>query len=224
VGVARFTTLLETNHRYEAALVPVEEPFNPATVDWDDYTPLHTFRFRTSRWPHLTAHVAAHDVLDEVAGTADLAALFTALGSPAAGRRLDDQALDAALAALGLPPRPPAAAPEVVRVWRATEDGHEVCALLVDGPEPLLRDAASQLGLRDQTSAAQPLFVLGSRSGARLLLLFRSGAGFVSTTAATLHLDVTHPFVGLNGQPANETATLAIPVPARPPFFDEEAP
>ncbi|HYG61425.1 MAG TPA: hypothetical protein VEL74_02485, partial [Thermoanaerobaculia bacterium] len=230
-GFARFTTLLETNHRYEAALVPVEDtagaPFDPETVDWNDHTPLHTFRFRTSRWPNLTAHVAAHEVLDEVASTAgvsDLAALYTALGSPGPERRFDDQALDEALAALGLPPRPPAAVPEVVRVWRATEDGHEIFAVLVDGPEPLVRDAASHFFLRDEASGPQPIFMLGSRSGSRLLLFFHSGVGFDATTASALQLEVIHPFVGLNGQPATEQATLAIPVPARPPFFDEEAP
>jgi hypothetical protein len=68
------TTVLETNQRYEASLVPIPtpvEPFDPSTIDWNAFHAVHTFRFRTSRWPNLDAHLVAHAVLDEVAATPD---------------------------------------------------------------------------------------------------------------------------------------------------------
>jgi hypothetical protein len=88
-----------------------------------------------------------------------------------------------------------------------------------------LRDAASDLLLWEEGSLIRPVFLLGALSKARLLLLFHSGVGFGGVTVAPpLRLEATHHFTGLNGQPATEKAALTLTVPARPPFFDEEAP
>jgi hypothetical protein len=226
-GMARFTTLLETNQRYQAALVPIPtpvEPFDPQTVDWPAYPPLHRFTFRTSRWPNLTAHVAAHAVFDELARSADLGALFSELGAPAGGRRSDDPGLDAALLALGLPPRSPAEIPEIVRIWRQTPGGYEVVALLFDGPEPLVRDDASVLSVRDDADAPLMSFRLGSSSGTRSLLLFTAPGAFVAISAAELRVEIAHTYVGLQGLPVTEAAVRAVVVPPQPSFLDEEAP
>jgi hypothetical protein len=144
-----------------------------------------------------------------------------------AGPRVVDDALlaSAMTDALGLPPREPAAAPELVRVWQPTAVGHEVAALLLDGPEPLPRVSGGVLELRTPGDAAVPCVLVQSVSGARTLVLFRDGGGgLTAIPAAPLRLVLSDEWIAADGTAQRDTTTLELEVPPRPAILEPEGP
>lgn len=238
-GVADFPSVLARETWYDASIVSVPDPTGtldlsalPADWTWTEHPHLHRFRFRTSRFLTFTEHVAAYVVLDEVADEApDFVDVATAAGTTS---RLvvDDQTLDAVVAALRLPPRePPWRAPptpstppgpprppELVRVWRQTASGtHEVVALFMDGPEPLGVDGVD-IDLAGSDSVVQ---VRGT-SGARSVLLRRANGALSTwpTGAATLRL--TDRFRDVEGTESTETLDLTVAIPNQPDSMNAE--
>lgn len=225
--VVRITNALATSRRYEAATFALETTADLATVDWASQAPAHRFTFNTSRWPTFAAHVAAYGAtgaLDELVPSPTFTAVAAAVG--AAARVLDDALLATVMTDLfGLPPRPPAAEPELVRVWGRDATGERLVALLLDGPEPLPRPGDGALELRTAANAALPIALVQTTSGARTLILFRDGAtSFGPLASQPLTLVASDAFVAADGSRQTDFATIALPVPARPAFLEPEGP
>lgn len=214
IGVAHFGSLLELDRGYEASLVPLPDPSGTvdlSTVDWEPLPIIHSFRFRTSRWANLADHLAAHTILDEILDSAPNLGSINA--SPP--RLWDDVALEEALySRLGVVPRPPASAPEIARLWRPAGGGttQAVVAILIDGPEPLVRPAAT-ITMTDALSAPVPIVVRASRAATRALILFPSATGLGPAPAGPLTLTVGDGV---------ESATAEIEIGVAPAFMAEE--
>jgi len=217
IGVAHFASLLELDRGYEAYLVPVPDPngtVDLSTLDWAPLPILHSFRFRTSRWPNLPAHVAAHRLLDEILdGVPDL------IGIDATAPRLsDDDALEDALhARLGAIPRAPASEPEIVRLWRVEQSGglvpvYTVVGVLIDGPEPIAGPSTT-IAMRDASATPIPIVIRAARSGTRALLLFSSPTGLGGAPAGALTLVINDGV---------ENASTIVDVGVAPAFLAEE--
>jgi len=101
-----------------------------------------------------------------------------------------------------------------VRVWREQADAWDVVALLVDGPEPFLRDGAT-------LQAGVGLLEVRGVSGARSLVLFPSSGAFGPLTG-DLALTVSETYYNLAGDAVAELATIAVAVPEKPAFFGPE--
>jgi hypothetical protein len=216
IGTAHFGSLLERNRGYEASLIPVPDPdgtVDLSTVDWAPLTAIHSFRFRTSRWDNLAAHAAAHAILDEIVdGSPDLGEI----GSPPA-RAWDDTALEDTLhTRLGAPPRTPATAPEIVRLWRKEGSDeaptYSVVGLLIEGPEPLVKPTTS-ISVRDELSAPVPVAIIAAESGTRALWLFRTTDGVGPSPSGVLTIAVDDGV---------ENARFTVAVGATPEFLVEE--
>jgi hypothetical protein len=228
-GVAHFSTLLGTSRRYDGMLVMLPTSVSDLTsvANWDSYPVVYRFRFNTSKYLSFSDHVAAHKIYDEICDPAsNLAALTTALGSlPTDGRIIDDVLLESVLADhLHLAPRTPPGAPEVVRIWQwdaSTADQGRLVALLLDGPEPLIRaDAALTLVIQPSTSMSTVQF--RQASGARTLILFPTATGFDSPPSGDLIATLDSTFIDANGVLVSETASLTIPVPTQIPTLSPE--
>jgi len=209
IGVAHFGSLLELDRGYEGMLVPVPDPTGTvdlSTVDFETLPVIHSFRFRTSRWSNLPEHVAAHALLDEILDAPNPGGIN--LVPP---RLWDDVALEEALhVRLRAVPRAPAAAPEIVRLWRPAGGGmtQAVVGVLVDGPEPLLRPEAT-ITMTDASSAPVPIVIRAARTATRALILFPAGVSPLGTLTLTINDGV-------------ESASTAIEVGAAPAFMAEE--
>lgn len=214
VGVAHFGSLLALGTGYRGDLVPVPDPTGSvdlATVDWASLPSLHTFHFRTSRWPSLAAHLAAHQVVDELLERP----LEVATLGPAVPQ-VSDAAVAALLERLELPPRPPAREPEIVRVWnRGSSAGApwSVIALLIDGPEPVLRHGV-QLAAASAVGGVT-IAIVAALSRSRALVLFTAGAGVGVAPVGPLVLTVSD---------GTESATMTLVVSTAPAVLAEELP
>lgn len=182
-ATAEITSLLEPETRYTATIHSIDENAPLDRVDWDAAPALYTWRFRTSRWASPGDHLDDHAVVDELTDTlADAATLRAAAGTAATPatttgtRTVDDRALnDLLFGTLGLPPRRPPADPEAIRVWTwdTDTDAAEPVALILDGPEPLLRDGITPT-VRQGGRTLAGRFVTGE-SGARVLFVPDAG-------------------------------------------------
>lgn len=139
-------SLLVAGEQYVAELHAV--PQDVAGGEWAGSVLLHRWRFRASRWASATEHLMAHRSNEEIVFDVDLIAEERRMRERAADRTsdghvVDEIALDRALIdGMGLMPRPAPAEPVITTVWNwatRTDDLTPV-ALLLDGPEPLLRD------------------------------------------------------------------------------------
>ena len=219
--------MLVPGRAYDAALFALDATLpGPAVAPWSTLQPLYQFTFRTSRWATLADHLAAtvaHGALDEIGLGEGLAALSERLGS--ASRLVDDVALAAALADLGLPPRDPPEQPELVRIWETGSGGERLLGLLIDGPEPLPRPEGGSLELRTPSDARIPSAIIQGQSGARTLVLFRQGAdGLTGMTPAPLRIEVRDDWIDAQGVAQTDSAVLDLAVPPRPAFLEPDAP
>ena len=226
--VVRLTDVLAPARRYDASVFALEAGVADFdAVEWQSQVPLYQFTFRTSRWPSFAAHAAASlapGALDELlAAPVAFTGLAALIGAGA--RVVDDALLASAMAdALGLPPRDPAAAPEVVRVWQPAAGGHQLAALLLDGPEPLPRVSGGALELRTPADVAVPCVLVQSASGTRTLVLFRDGGGLTAIPPAPLRLILSDDWIAVDGSAQRDTVTLELEVPPRPPILEPEGP
>jgi hypothetical protein len=220
-GVAHFPSILGTDRWYDGSLVLLPDSVaDPSTVtDWDAHPVAHRFRFRTSPWPSLVVHASAYAarVVDELCEEPpDLPAL-----AALTGRKTNAQLLETVLhEQLHLVERPPAVRPEVVRVWRRAGPAPgdvALVAVLLDGPEAFLR-AAGTLAVRDSFTTPVQFAVVDNESCTRTLVLPRA----MGVTWAELRLTVSDPYTGAGGTTVTDDATLALAVPARPAFLEEE--
>jgi hypothetical protein len=220
-GVAHFPSILATDRWYDGTLVLLPDSVtDPSTVDdWDVHPVAHRFRFRTSVWPSLAVHAGAYAarVRDELCEEPpDLAAL-----AALAGRKTDAQLLETVMhEQLHLAPRPPAVRPEVVRVWRRAGPAPgdvTLVAVLLDGPEAFLR-AKGTLTVRDGFANPVPFAVVDNESFTRSLVLPRA----MGMAWSELRLTIADAFTGAGGTTVSEDASIALPVPPRPAFLEEE--
>lgn len=212
-ATAEISSLLAPETRYTASLRSVDENASLDAVDLDAAPAVYTWRFRTSRWESASAHLTAHDVVDELTDALDDATtLWTAAATAAAPETTvgdvttDDRALDDLLfGTLGLPPRRPPSSPEAIRVWRwdPDTDTAEPVAVVLDGPEPLLRDGTTPT-VRQASRTVHGRFVTGE-AGARVL--------FVPDAD---ELVVGHP-ARIDLSTASQS--LPIPLPTQPPVL-----
>lgn len=225
MGAAHFPSVLVPGRSYDGTLVmlPLSITDLTAVDDWEQHPVLYRFRFTTSRFASLAEHVAAHRIFDEVcAGTPDLVAARAAIGPLLpGGHRTDGPLLEAVLGEhLLLAPRPSPAAPELVRIWQRTgPTGFSLVALLVDGPEPLMKLGSDAVAVTNGGSSV-PAARLDREDGSRTLLLFDPPGGAPPT--GTLSVTVSTTFVGAGGSPQTDSATLAVEAPATPATFAPE--
>jgi hypothetical protein len=228
-GVAQFASVLTKGKRYDGSLVilPASVTDLSTVEDWDVLPVVYRFRFETSRYATFVEYAAAYRLFDEICdGDVDLAALAAAMNPLLVGGRLtDDMRLEQTLVdRFHLPLRDPPIEPELVRIWRRDPtDPTQVSliALLFDGPEPFVRDTTT-LALVDQANAAVSIVTIDQQNAARTLLLFPSGGSFGTPPAGDLTAMLSSSFIGSNGLPATETATITIAVPARPATMSPE--
>jgi hypothetical protein len=221
VGVAHFPSILATDRWYDGTLVLLPDSVtDPSTVDdWDVHPVAHRFGFRTSRWTSLAAHASAYAarVLDEICEEPPDVAALAAL----TGRQTNAQLLETVMhEQLHLVARPPAVAPEVVRIWRRAGPSPgdvALVAVLLDGPEAFLR-ATGTLAVRDGLANVVPFAVVDNESCTRTLVLPRA-AGLAWSE---LRLTITDAFTGAAGTTVTEAASVVLPVPPRPAFLEEE--
>lgn len=195
--------------------MPVPDPMGTvdlSTVDWNALAAIHSFRFRTSRWDDLDAHLLAHLVVDEILdGDPDLGSIDVA-----APEIRDDVELEDVLhGRLGAVPRAPASTPEIARLWRAGGTGpmtYEVVGLLIDGPEPVAAPGAV-ITVLDANAAPVPVVLRAGTSGTRALLLFRSGTSAVAAPQGSLTVTVNDGV---------EVVGVEVAVGAAPAFLAEE--
>lgn len=135
---------LHPNVWYEAMLIA--EPADGSAPS-PARAPLHRWRLKTSRYRDLAEHVAAYragagDVflpvsLAEITAGGALAALPPAGQSP----RADDALVDRIIyERMQLGAFEPPAAPRALRLWSREQGGPRFVGLLLDGPEPFLRE------------------------------------------------------------------------------------
>lgn len=226
-GVAHFTSVLQTSRRYLGSLVLVPDTVTDlATVtDWPELPVVYRFEFTTSAFRSLVEHVAACVIFDETCEREpDLAAAYAALGGRAVTTDLTvlERVLEDDLALL---PRATAQWPEVVRVWRRTPTSAEVIGLLIDSSGPLCRpDTTLEVATSSSTSVAPTPMRVGSADGARTLVLFANGSAFVPLPVGDLTLTFRERYIWINGNPAEEVATLVVPIAGAPPTATEETP
>lgn len=196
---------LDPGMRYVAELHAVEDGAAP------DREPLHRWRFRASRWAGLAEHLAAHRGADDATVPIDevvpdgaeivaaLTAKLAANGSPTGAQAVhDDETLDEWLVdTLGVPPRRAPAGPEIVLIWAWDHDSGTASAvgLLLDGPEPLLRDLAATVTL---DGGDLPTRVVTGRSGARVLVVPEDGAfteGAIEVAVSSRGVEATRTVV-----------------------------
>lgn len=179
---------LEPGRRYVAELHAADgDTFDAA---------LHRWRFRTSRWKGLRDHLLAHVPrseeeddpvvpLDEIVPDGqDVQSALTEklqnsddglVGNGLAEDDGDDEMLDAWLVdTLRVAPRRAPAEPEVVLIWAWEQSGGTAApvALLLDGPEPLLRDPRPVL---EVDGGDVDVRVITGRARARVLVVPSSG-------------------------------------------------
>ncbi|WP_336361459.1 hypothetical protein [Haladaptatus sp. ZSTT2] len=209
-ATATIASLLEPATRYVTTLHRIDAAAPLSTIDWETAPAVYTWRFTTSRWASPGAHLASHELVDELTDTlpnaAGLRTATTAAATPetTVGEvTIDDGALDHLLfETLGLPPRRPPETPEAIRVWRwnPTTDDAAPVALVLDGPEPLLRDGVT-LTVRQGSRALTGRFVTGE-SGARILFVPDAGELVAGQPARVTLSSTTQP--------------LNVPFPMRP--------
>ncbi len=237
-GTAHFATVLALETWYDAMVVSVPRALDlaalPAGFRWDAHPVVHRFRFRTSRFLSLADHLAACVIVDEICDAPPALAEVSLAAGATTGLVQDDQALDAVIAALHLPPRaPPWRAPptpstagtpprppELTRIWRSTPSGHEVVAVLLDSPEPFGADGVDIQLLRGGTPTGT-LHVRG-QSGARSLLFRAAGGQLGALGAGPWALSVVDRWWDVLGAPSTETQTRPFTVPAQPDAFGPE--
>lgn len=225
IGVAVFDTILQPNRDYTASLHVLPALITDFTgVEWKDFPIVHGFKFRTSRWSDLTAHIGAHELHDEIADAPpDLAQIAADTGA-VTGRIEDDQLLERVLyERIGLPVRAPAKVPEATLVWRQVGAAYSAIGVLLDGPEPLLREEGSTIAITLGAGVVDFLHLTG-KSRTRSLLLFSAGGTFAPRSSQTITITVTDMFINSSGVAASEVASLSsIVIPAAPSIFAEEA-
>ena len=230
VGSASITTILETNRWYDAYLVPVPNSIPDADLPnaaWDTFTPVYSFKFKTSRWQSLKDHLSAYEVKEEF--TDEMPQLDTIkdeMNGLMSGLKFDDQTLDRVLyERVHLPLRKPAEKPEVVIIWWAKDDAQKECSiigLLLDGPEPLIRSEETTVEAVNESGESIAFLHLSGQTGARSLLLFSSAGSFSPTAAKRLILSVTEPFIDKNGNPTTEAASLMLNLPNLPSVLGKD--
>jgi hypothetical protein len=227
--VVQLTSVLAPARRYDASIYALDgSPPDFNAVDWKNQPTLYQFTFRTSRWPTFAEHFAAYTstgALDElVNNTVSFPELAAAVES--ASRIADDILLVTLMnTLLRLPMREPPAEPELVRVWQSTETGDKLVALLLDGPEPFPRLGDGSLELRTPSDVVIPIVIVQGASGTRTLILFRDGAsGLTAISPVQLRIVVADHWIGADGSDQTDNAVLDLPVPARPPFLEQEGP
>lgn len=224
-GVAHFASLLQPGVRYDGALLTLPDSVTDlaSVADWTPYPELYHFVFRTSRFETLTDHVGAYQPCNELCeGESDFGALFTALGSPAAGAKIENiDVLEAALFThLGLADRNPPAVPELVRIWGRNATGnYVVVGLLLDGPEPLLQSGVQIRMSRGGSNV--PVATVTEPTGARILLLPRSASGFDIIPAGTLTLDIEASWLDSSGV-QTEAVHRDFEIPDLPPSLEPD--
>jgi hypothetical protein len=224
VGVAIFDMILQRNRDYAASLhvVPITIT-NFAAAEWKDFRIVHGFKFRTSRWLNSTEHLAAHVLRDEIADVSPDLAEIASDADAVSGTIEDDQLLERVLYDhIGLPVRPPAVVPEVTIVWRNVGDVYSAVGLLLDGPEPLLREAGSSLGLARADSSTIGFLNLTGQSRTRSLLLFSAGGVFVPLSNEAITLTIRDVFMNSSAIATTETASLTVSIPETPSILMEE--
>ena len=182
MGAAHFPSVLVPGRSYDGTLVMLPLAITDLTAvdDWEQHPVLYRFRFTTSRFTSLAEHVAAHRIFDEVcAGTPDVAAARAAIGPLLpGGHRTDGPLLETVLGEhLHLASRQSPAAPELVRIWQRTgPEDFSLIALLVDGPEPLMKLGSDAIAVTNGGSPV-PAARLDREDGSRTLLLFDPPGG-----------------------------------------------
>jgi hypothetical protein len=225
-GTAVFALLL-TNREYSATIHAAPLALDPkdfAKTNWTDVPAVHNFKFRTSRWQTLTQHAAAHIERDEVLDfDPDFAGIAGKIGTD--GVHQGDELLDEILDLMFIPWRKPPGIPEATLIWRKEGETFHAVALLLDGPEPLIREEGSGLDLAwtdPTTGAAAPVtfaHVLG-RTGARSLLIFTAVPDatlvFAPLAAGILTVKLTDHFADEKESPVTEEAGIVVTIPAVP--------
>ena len=226
-GVAHFTSVLQPSRRYLGTLVLVPDTVTDLSTvtDWPTLPVVYRFEFTTSAFRSLVEHVAACLVFDETCEREpDLTAANAALGGRAVTTDLTvlENVMHDHLALL---PRVTPQWPEVVRVWRRTPTSEEVIGLLIDSSGPLCRpDTTLEIATSSSTSTAPTPIRVGSADGARALVLFASGGAFVPLPVGDLTLTFRESYIWINGNPAEEVASVVVPIPAASAASSEETP
>jgi hypothetical protein len=235
-GVHRLPEPLTPSTGYTVSLLPrpVSEPDGLGLEAWDDLldadfragAAVFRFELRTSRWPNFAAHVdayAAASIGDAVLTAAE--AVILDGGGDALVR--SDEAVDGLCQALFGGPVSIPGSPEVVRLWGPRAGGGlRLRAILLDGPEPLLKrgpngTARTIIEARQAATATGPFAAAAPIPGARVVSGVRGARVFV------VFPEVTGAFVVLElrdatGRPPNPVGRLVVEAGDTPGSFREE--
>ncbi|HEX8169933.1 MAG TPA: hypothetical protein VF824_05265 [Thermoanaerobaculia bacterium] len=224
MGIASFPTLLKPSREYKASVYALPSSISDfSNVDWAKWDIVHDFKFRTSRWNGLFEHVDAHTLYDDVVTKVPDFASILALLPPDGSPLRDDQLLDAILFDwLGYSIKGIPLDPEAVLLWRKNKDGVMVAVgLLLDGPEPLLREAGSSFGLSVEGGPAG-FRLLSGASATRSLLLFTKAGQYAAAKPGAYTLTIVDAFVDMNGNAASESHSMFIAIGDQPAALQQE--